>query len=301
MKSWYTQYHLLLLLPADGEGRLAKKTHTKLRFSDLQALLLQLVVKAGRLLRSRINAEHRIVFKSEIDIVTEMDHMVEDMFLRAIKKKYPDHQILSEEMITGAGRDCPRTCAPQGTVRWIIDPLDGTTNYAHGFPHFGVSAGVEYLGEIVLGAVFNPMLRELFFAQKGKGAWLNGKRIRVSGLKHFRQALLATGFPYDLKTSKINNFAEFKYISEHCQAVRRAGSASLDLCDVACGRFDGFWEYKLKPWDVAAASLIIVEAGGKITNFSGRALSIYNGSFVAGNRELHATLARAVRAGSKRK
>jgi myo-inositol-1(or 4)-monophosphatase len=277
-----------------------KKIIEKTVLSGIEALLLQLVCKAGRLLKNRIATKHHIVFKSEIDIVTEMDHMVEDLFLRTIAKKYPEHDVLSEEMIESTGQEYPKTPAPKGIVRWIVDPLDGTTNYAHGLPHFAVSAGIEYQGEIVMGAVYNPMLRELFFAKKGKGAFLNGKRIKVSGLKRFRQALLATGFPYDLKTSKINNFTEFKYISEHCQAVRRAGSASLDLCNVACGRFDGFWEYKLKPWDVAAAALIITEAGGKITNFSGRGLNIYGGSFVATNGELHTTLVRAVKTGSER-
>ncbi len=253
----------------------------------VQNLLLQLVRQAGTLLRQQVGKVHQVRYKSEKNLVTEMDQRVETLFLRAVSRHFPEHEVLSEEMEEEARGEGWSRPAGRGRVRWIIDPLDGTTNYAHGFPHFSVSAGVEYQGRIVLGAVFNPMLSELFFARQGQGASLNGKPIRVSRVRRLEHALLATGFPYDLKTSRINNFAEFKRVSQHCQAVRRAGSASLDLCDVACGRFDGFWEYKLKPWDVAAASLIVQEAGGRISNFSGPGLNIYGGSFIAGNCQVY--------------
>lgn len=258
--------------------------------TPIQTLLLQLVRQAGVMLRQRVGHVHQVRLKSEKDLVTEMDKRVEALFLRAVSRRFPDHEVLSEEMEETERAAVQAKPTGRGRVRWIIDPLDGTTNYAHGFPHFSVSAGIEYQGRMVLGAVFNPMLRELFFARRGHGARLNGKLIRVSQVRRLEAALLGTGFPYDLRTSRVNNFNEFKRVSQHCQAVRRAGSAALDLCDVACGRFDGFWEYKLKPWDVAAGSLIVQEAGGRITNFKGSGLDIYGGSFIAGNRSVHAGL-----------
>jgi len=269
--------------------------NTKPCLKRIKDVLGQLVMKAGRLLKRYLGKDHEINFKSEIDLVTEMDRAVESLFVKTIARVFPAHEVLSEEMIEGSGGEFLKKPALPGKIRWIIDPLDGTTNYAHGFPHFSVSAGIEYNGRIILGAVYNPMLQEYFFAERGKGAWRNGRPIHVSTVRNLRQALLATGFPYDLRTSRVNNFSEFEYLSHHCQAVRRAGSASLDLCDLACGRFDGFWEYKLKPWDVAAASLIIEEAGGRITNFSGRRLNIYGGSFLASNCILHRTLLKVLK------
>ncbi|MCD4812128.1 inositol monophosphatase [bacterium] len=263
--------------------------------SRLRDTLQKTVLQSGRLLKRKLSDQRSITFKSEIDMVTEMDQQVEQHFVKTISKNFPDHEILSEELIEASGQSFPEKPASRGRYRWIIDPVDGTTNYAHRFPHFSVSAGIEHQGKMIMGAVYNPMLNEFFYAEKGKGAWLNTKPIRVSKTKIMRQALLATGFPYDLKISTLNNFREFFYFSRHCQAIRRAGSASLDLCDVACGRFDGFWEYKLKPWDVAAAALIIHEAGGRITNLQGKTLTIYGGTFLASNRILHSDLVQMMR------
>ena len=233
---------------------------------------------AGLLLKRNIGRRHTIEFKGVIDVVTEMDIKAEDMIMKTIKARFPEHGILTEESFeqkSGSG------------YRWIIDPLDGTTNYSHGFPIFCVSIALEREGEIILGVVFNPMLNELFTAEKGKGAYLNSKRIRVSGISELTKSLLATGFPYDVRTSPDNNISHFANLAVRAQAIRRAGSAALDMCYVACGRFDGFWELKLKPWDTAAAMLIIKEAGGIVTDFNGSAFSLYSGETLASNGLVH--------------
>jgi len=233
---------------------------------------------AGLLLKRNIGRRHTIEFKGVIDVVTEMDIKAEDMIMKTIKARFPEHGILTEESFeqkSGSG------------YRWIIDPLDGTTNYSHGFPIFCVSIALEREGEIILGVVFNPMLNELFTAEKGNGAYLNSKRIRVSGISELTKSLLATGFPYDVRTSPDNNISHFANLAVRAQAIRRAGSAALDMCYVACGRFDGFWELKLKPWDTAAAMLIIKEAGGIVTDFNGSAFSLYSGETLASNGLVH--------------
>lgn len=233
---------------------------------------------AGLLLKRNIGRRHTIEFKGVIDVVTEMDIKAEDMIMKTIKARFPEHGILTEESFeqkSGSG------------YRWIIDPLDGTTNYSHGFPIFCVSIALEREGEIILGVVFNPMLNELFTAEKGKGAYLNSKKIRVSGISELTKSLLATGFPYDVRTSQDNNISHFANFAVRVQAIRRAGSAALDMCYVACGRFDGFWELKLKPWDTAAAMLIIKEAGGIVTDFKGSAFSLYSGETLASNGLVH--------------
>lgn len=253
-----------------------------------------LCLRAGALLRKQLGGAHRVAYKGRINLVTEMDRVVESLLVSAIRRNFPDHEILSEEMDEDsrpAGWNRP---AAGGRPRWIIDPLDGTTNYAHGFPHFAVSIGLERLGRVVMGAVCNPMLGELYFAREGQGAWCNQRRLRVSQTRRLDRALLATGFPYDVRTSPENNFACFKAMVLAGQAVRRAGAAALDLCDVAAGRFDGFWEIKLKPWDVAAGALLIQEAGGRITDFSGRHFDLYGGSFLASNGRLHPALVKVL-------
>ncbi len=233
---------------------------------------------AGLLLKGNIGRRHTIEFKGVIDIVTEMDIKAEDMIMKTIKARFPEHGILTEESFEQKS---------DSEYRWIIDPLDGTTNYSHGFPIFCVSIALEREGEIILGVVFNPMLNELFTAEKGKGAYLNNKRIRVSGISGLTKSLLATGFPYDVRTSRDNNISHFANFAVRVQAIRRAGSAALDMCYVACGRFDGFWELKLKPWDTAAAMLIIKEAGGIVTDFKGSTFSLYSGETLASNGLVH--------------
>ncbi|MBI3755805.1 MAG: inositol monophosphatase [Deltaproteobacteria bacterium] len=232
----------------------------------------------GLLLKKNIDKAHRIEFKGAIDIVTEMDTKAENLIIKTLKNKFPDHGILTEESSEQK---------TDSEYRWIIDPLDGTTNYSHGFPVFCVSIALEKNGEIILGVVYNPMLNELFTAEKGKGAYLNNKKIKVSAIAELNKSLLATGFPYDVRTSEQNNIANFANFAVRAQAIRRAGSAALDMCYVACGRFDGFWELKLKPWDTAAAMLIINEAGGMVADFKGNPFSFYSGETLASNGLIH--------------
>ncbi len=235
----------------------------------------------GLFLKKNIDKAHRIEFKGAIDIVTEMDTKAENLIIKTLKNTFPDHGILTEES---------QEQKTNSEYRWIIDPLDGTTNYSHGFPVFCVSIALEKNGEIILGVVYNPMLNELFTAEKGKGAYLNNKKIKVSDIKELTKSLLATGFPYDVRTSEQNNIANFARFAVKAQAIRRAGSAALDMCYVACGRFDGFWELKLKPWDTAAAMLIINEAGGMVTDFKGNPFSFYSGETLASNGLIHAEM-----------
>ena len=234
--------------------------------------------KAGLLLKKNIDKAHRIEFKGVIDIVTEMDKKAEDIIIKTFKNAFPEHGILTEESLEQKS---------SSEYRWIIDPLDGTTNYSHGFPVFCVSIALEKQGEIILGVVYNPMLNELFTAEKDKGAYLNNKKIKVSNISNLSKSLLATGFPYDVRTSPENNINHFSNFAVRAQAIRRAGAAALDMCYVACGRFDGFWELKLKPWDTAAAMLIINEAGGIVTDFGGKPFSLYSGETLASNGLLH--------------
>ena len=234
--------------------------------------------RAGALLREHLGGNIRVEYKGEVDIVTEMDKRAEALIIGAIRQGFPDHSIITEE--TGG-------LETSSEYKWIIDPLDGTTNYAHGFPVFCVSIGVELRGEAILGVVYNPMLDELFLAQKGKGAFLNGKKINVSKTASLDRSLLATGFPYDIRHSKDTNLDHFARFAVRSQAIRRAGSAALDLSFIACGRFDGFWEMKLKPWDTAAAALFVREAGGVLTDFKGNPYSIYTPECLASNGLIH--------------
>jgi myo-inositol-1(or 4)-monophosphatase len=171
--------------------------------------------------------------------------------------------------------------------RWVIDPLDGTTNFAHGFPAYCVSIGLEYRGEVILGAVLDPTRDELFVGETGRGAFLNGKPLRVSATPTVNAALLVTGFAYDIRKSQENNLDHFSRFALRAQGVRRTGAAALDLCYVAAGRFDGFWELKLQPWDTAAGLVILREAGGRATDFKGNPYSIYEPSIVATNGLIH--------------
>lgn len=251
--------------------------------TNFKEIAITVAIDAGRLLKKNINKKHSIEFKGVVDVVTEMDKKAEVLIINAIKHAFPTHGILTEESLEQKS---------SSKYRWIIDPLDGTTNYLHGFPVFCVSIALEKAGEIILGVVYNPMLKELFVAEKGQGAYLNNKEIKVSNICKLTNALLATGFPYDLRTSSKNNIDNFANFAVKVQAIRRAGSAALDMCYVACGRFDGFWELKLKPWDIAAASLIVKEAGGLTTDFNGRKFSLYSGETLASNRLLHKEMIR---------
>jgi len=207
-----------------------------------------------------------------------MDREAERLIVDRLRAAFPDHTIITEE-----GEDFT-TSSP---YRWFIDPLDGTTNYAHGYPVFSVSIALEVDGEVNLGIVYAPYLNELFMAERGKGATLNEKPIHVSRTDKLNASLLATGFPYDIRHSKENNLNHFCNFALKAQAIRRGGSAALDLCYVACGRFDGYWELKLKPWDVAAGVLIVKEAGGCVTDLEGGRFDILSGDVVASNGRIH--------------
>ncbi len=239
---------------------------------------LSIAREAGLLLKNRLHKAHQVDFKGEKNIVTEGDRLSEELIIARITSRYPQHDILSEE-------------SPQQTkgsdYRWIIDPLDGTTNYAHGYPVFSVSVALEIRGEVRLGVVFNPMLGEMFVAEKGRGAFLNGRRISVSQVDSLEASLLATGFPYNIRTAQNNNIKYFNRMAVSCQAVRRAGSAALDMAYVAAGRFDGFWELQLMPWDVAAGLLLIKEAGGALTELSGRPHQLSSPDIAASNGIIH--------------
>lgn len=220
----------------------------------------------------------RVERKGEIDLVTEADIACEEAIVKTIRASFPDHAILAEEKGASSGNS---------KYQWVIDPLDGTTNFAHGFPIYNASVALTLEGVIVVGAVYDPSRDEMYTAAKGGGAFLNGAPIRVSSVTNLIDGLLATGFPYEIKTTHRNNLKQFGDFAMRAQAIRRAGAAALDLCYVACGRFDGFWEFHLKPWDIAAGALCVMEAGGVITMSDGASLDIYRSDIVASNGHLH--------------
>jgi myo-inositol-1(or 4)-monophosphatase len=243
----------------------------------MKRTLIQALKRVGGLLARTLHAAKKIDYKSEANLVTQVDKRAEKIIIEMIRREHPGHAILAEES------------APSGRSRykWIIDPLDGTTNFAHTFPVACVSIALEKDGAVILGGVFDPFRNELFLAEKNRGATLNGRPISVSRTKRLHESLLCTGFPYDRR-----NFAEtylriFAAFMVRCHGVRRTGSAALDICYVGCGRFDGFWELKLNPWDTAASSLVCAEAGGKLTDFEGNPYSIYIPEALASNGRIH--------------
>lgn len=241
---------------------------------------------AGKILKAGFRRDPGIRYKGRIDPVTIYDLKSEKFIISAITHKFPDHAVLAEE---GGGRTGP------AAFRWIIDPLDGTVDYAHGFPVYCVSIGLEYNGKIVVGVVFDPERNECFTAGLGLGARLNGSKIKVSREKRVDRSLLATGFGYNIKSDRRNNLGYFARMAKVSQGIRRLGSAALDLCWLASGRIDGFWELHLKAWDTAAGKLIVEEAGGKISRFDGRKYSIYDNEILASNGVNHLALQRALK------
>jgi len=233
---------------------------------------------AGQYLLEKFHTDFTVRHKGAINLVTEVDVAAEEMITERLRKAFPDHAILAEENNPTTGR---------GYYTWIIDPLDGTTSYAHGFPFFSVSIGLEIDGRVEFGVVFDPVRDELFTARRGAGAFCNGDRLSTSAVESLGAGLLATGFPYDIRTSNRNNLANFCAFALNAQGLRRTGSAALDMCYVAAGRLDGFWESKLNPWDCAAGFLMVTEAGGLITDYSGQPTTIYDAEVVASNGRIH--------------
>jgi len=215
---------------------------------------------AGSILRGGFGKKFQIDRKGVIDLVTEMDRQSEIYLIEAIRDQFPSHQIITEESGVHDG---------EAGQTWYIDPLDGTVNYAHGVPVFSVSIAYAKEGQVVLAGIFDPMQDEYYYAERGAGSWLNGDALHVSDKTTLDQSLLATGFPYDIRTNPKNNLDHYAALTLRSQGVRRMGSAAIDLAYVAAGRFDGFWEVRIHPWDIAAGSLIVEEAGGKVTDVHG--------------------------------
>jgi len=254
---------------------------------DFRTVAAAAAQQAGTIIADAYRTDFRVDYKegATTNLVTEVDRRAEAAIIETLSRAFPDHRILAEEGGEGSPQASP--------YQWIVDPLDGTTNFAHGFPAFCVSIGLEVEGRVVLGVVYDPLRRELFEAEAGKGAFLNGERLRVSRAATLEQSLLVTGFAYD-QDGRRGNLEHFSRLVLRSQGIRRTGSAAMDLCYVASGRIDGFWEMKLCPWDVAAGSLIVVEAGGVITDFAGRAFSIYGHEVLASNGLVHQAMVEAL-------
>lgn len=241
---------------------------------------------AGGLIRENWQQAKEVHYKSPIDLVTATDRQAEEKIVDLLLKNFPDHSILAEEETA--------IVAPGSAYRWIIDPLDGTTNFAHSYPQFAVSIALEQEGEVVLGVVYDPMREEGFSAVNGEGALLNSEPISVSKVSELDKALLATGFPYDHRENVDFYLDFFRAFMKRSQGIRRAGAAALDLCYLACGRLDGFWELKLHPWDTAAGSLIVRESGGTVTDFSGNPFSVSGEETLASNGLIHTEMLSAL-------
>ena len=255
--------------------------------STFKAVAVSAAKEAGAILMRNLGrlTREEIGRKMRADFVTRVDIASEQRIVEIIRTDFPDHTFLAEE----AHRD------KDGDLCWIIDPLDGTTNYIHSVPIFAVSIGLQIRGEMVLGVVYDPTREELFYGEKGGGAWLNDQPIRVSTVDDPEAALLATGYPFRVRHLLDRYQRSFNRLFLQVSGIRRAGSAALDLCYVACGRYDGFWELDLKPWDIAAAMIILQEAGGLITDFAGGDQVLKTGNTIASNRLLHTTIVDVVR------
>jgi myo-inositol-1(or 4)-monophosphatase len=248
------------------------------------ATAIEAVVRAGEAQMAHLGGSLRIDKKGAIDLVTEMDVEIERAFRAMIAERFPSHVVLGEEFAESGDRNAEsRYC-------WVLDPIDGTTNYAHGLPIFCASLALEVDGQPVVGAVYDPNRRELFTAERGQGAWLNGTPLHVSAASELIDSLLVTGFHYDIHRDSSELIGLFGEFISRARAVRRLGSAALDLCYVAAGRFDAFWEHKLQPWDVAAGALIVQEAGGVVTTIDGAPFGSRAGSVLASNGHIHSDM-----------
>ena len=249
-----------------------------------------LAQKAGSFLKANLSKlkKHQIHFKGQNDYVTAIDQACEKMLVEKIQKSFPSHQVMAEEFYASGPWD------PDQPI-WIIDPLDGTANFIHGLPIFSVSIGLFLKRKMLLGVVFDPNRNELFSAVRGRGAYLNRKKIRVSKTQRLKDGLLATGFPFRSNTIINDYLKTFKIFAKNSHGIRRTGSAAIDLCYVACGRYDGFWEFNLYPWDIAAGSLIVQEAGGITSDFQGQPLGLVPQNTLAGNPFTHPHLLSVVK------
>jgi myo-inositol-1(or 4)-monophosphatase len=252
------------------------------------ATAAEIVLRAGRLQIARRHSGFRIDKKGSIDLVTEVDLECERLCRDVLAERFPDHGVLAEEMGDGTGA----TASP---YRWVFDPLDGTTNYAHGLPIFCASLALEYGGRAIVGAIYDPSRQELFTAERGGGAFLNGLPLQVSTTSALVDALLVTGFPYDVHQQHADLLQLFGAFLATARAVRRLGSAAIDLCYVAAGRFEGFWEQYLRPWDVAAGALIVEEAGGRVTGMDGGPFDPCAAHLLATNGAVHDAMLNVIR------
>ncbi len=263
----------------------AKPVGSTTRHLDSSAILtaaIEIAREAGDLVRAGFGKTHHVAFKGAVNPVTETDTAAEALILKRLRALFPDHHILAEE----SGGAAWQTTKPL----WIVDPLDGTNNFAHNFPHVGISIALMVDGDPTVGVIYDPLRDELFAAHRAGGATRNGQPIHVSTVSRLTDAFLATGFPYDRRTASDNNTRRLDHFLRRSQGVRRAGAAVLDLAYVACGRFDGFWELGLKPWDVAAGILLVQEAGGRVSDFSGERLPLDGQRIVASNGLIHAAM-----------
>jgi len=243
----------------------------------------QVARRAGEIVREGFGSVHKIEFKGQIDLVTDYDRKSEEHILSHLQDRFPRHSFHGEESGLISGNSTTR-------YKWFIDPIDGTTNFAHGVPFFAVSIALLEDGHPIIAVVFDPLRSELFAAVRGYNSTLNGEPIRVSTTSNLNNALLATGFPYDVRISEDNNLYQFNRLTRSCQGVRRLGSAALDLCYTACGRLDGYWELRLHPWDMAAGGLIVQAAAGTTTDIDGAKDWLKTPSIVASNGHLHSQL-----------
>jgi len=241
--------------------------------------IIQISEEAGELIRNAFGKAHSIEFKTnELNLVTETDKASEKLITDFIKKKYPSHGILAEE-----GSDLNKLAE----YLWVVDPLDGTTNFAHGLPIFSISIGLQKSGETIIGVVYDVMRNVIYSAEKGSGSFENGRRISVNKNSNLGHGVLVTGFPYDIRENPDKAFERFIAFLKQARAIRRLGSAAIDFCYVASGVFDGFWEVSLHPWDICAGKLIVEEAGGLVTDFDGNKIDIYSKRILGTNGSVH--------------
>jgi myo-inositol-1(or 4)-monophosphatase len=257
--------------------------------NDYVAVAERLAREAGALLREGYGTALAVEYKSAIDLVTEYDRRCEALILAGLRAAFPGHGVLGEESGRTRGDD----------FEWLVDPLDGTTNFAHGYPMFAVSLALTHRGRLVAGVVYDPLRDELFAAEAGAGATLNGRRLRVSDVTDLGRALLNTGFAYDIRTTARNNLAEFTAFLMQAQAVRRAGSAALDCAYVGAGRAEGYWEFGSKPWDLGAGVLVTLEAGGRVSTAEGDEDFLGKPSVVVSNGYLHEAMLRVIAESSR--